>query len=419
MRTPAPLHHRDFRLLFTGRTVGYLGNAAAPIALAYAVLDLTGSFAELGLVVVARSVANVVLLLAGGVLADRWPRALVLTGSQMMAAGTQGAVAALVLTGTATVPLLAGLGVLNGAAAAIAFPATASLVPHTVPAHLLRQANALSRLGLNAALVGGAAVGGALVALVGPGWGLALDATCFAVAALCFSRITAALVARTIRTSPWRDLREGWVEFVARRWVWVVVAQFCVVNAAWVGGTAVLGPAVANTTIGRLGWGFSSAALGAGLAIGALIAMRRQPDRALGFGVLLCLTLTAPLLVLARGPSLVVLLPVMFVAGVALEQFGVAWDVSLQENVPPERLARVYSYDALGSYLAIPLGEVAVGPIAERVGIGPTLVGCAALIAAATLTALVSNDVRQLRRRPPVTDHAPHSQESPSGPSAG
>jgi len=260
---------------------------------------------------------------------------------------------------------------------------------------------------LNAALVGGGAVGGALVALVGPGLGLALDATCFAVAALCFSRITAALVGRTIRTSPWRDLREGWGEFVARRWVWVVVAQFCVVNAAWVGGTAVLGPAVANTTIGRLGWGFSSAALGAGLAIGALIAMRRQPDRALGFGVLLCLTLTAPLLVLARGPSLVVLLPVMFVAGVALEQFGVAWDVSLQENVPPQRLARVYSYDALGSYLAIPLGEVAVGPIAERLGIGPTLVGCAALIAAATLTALASNDVRRLRRRPPVTEHTP------------
>ncbi len=89
----------------------------------------------------------------------------------------------------------------------------------------------------------------------------------------------------------------------------------------------------------------------------------------------------------------------MFLAGVALEQFGVAWDVPLQENVPPDRLARVYSYDALGSFIAIPVGEVAVVPVAERVGLAPTLLVCAVLVVLAALLALTSSDVRGLRRR--------------------
>lgn len=155
-----PFRYPHFRRLFAGRTINYLGNAVAPIALAFAVLDLTGSVAALGVVVAARSLANVALLLVGGVVADRLPRALVLTGSQVVAALSQAVVAGLVLTGTATVPLLIGLGLVNGAAAALAFPATAALLPQCVPPHLLREANALSRLGINGALVGGAAAGG-------------------------------------------------------------------------------------------------------------------------------------------------------------------------------------------------------------------------------------------------------------------
>lgn len=403
MNALEPLRHSNFRRLFAGRTIAHLGNAVAPIALGFAVLDLTGSVASLGLVVASRSVANVALLLVAGVLADRLPRGLVVSGSQAVAAVSQGVVAVLVLTGSATVPLLAGLGVVNGAAAALAFPATSALVPQTVPPHLLQQANALSRLGLNGALIGGAAAGGALVALAGPGWGLAVDALTFALAAACFAGVSVSSLRSGSATSPLRDLRDGWTEFASRRWVWVVVLQFCVVNAAWVGGSAVLGPAVADDTIGRASWGLSLAALPVGLVVGGLVAMRWRPERALGWGVLVGLTLALPLVALALAPSLLWLLPSMFLAGVALEQFGVAWDVALQENVPPDRLARVYSYDALGSYLAIPVGEVAVGPVAERVGLAPTLLGCAALVVVATLLALASREVRGLRSRQAVS----------------
>jgi MFS family permease len=79
---------------------------------------------------------------------------------------------------------------------------------------------------------------------------------------------------------------------------------------------------------------------------------------------------------LALFPLPAVLLPAAFVTGVAMEQFGVAWEVSLQEHVPADKLARVYSYDALGSFLAIPIGQVAAGPIADHVGARAALLGC-------------------------------------------
>lgn len=396
-----PLRHGAFRWLISGRSASYLGNAVAPIALAFAVLDLTGSVTDLGWVVGARSVTNVALLLFGGVVADRLPRALVLTASCAAAALTQGAVAALVLSDTATIPLLIVLSAVNGAVSAMAFPAAAALTPQTVPARLVRPANALLRLSTNTALVGGAAVGGVLVAAVGPGWGIAVDAAMFAASGLCFSRIRVVDIRAASsdeEPSTWRQLREGWGEFTQRTWVWVVVLQFMVVNAALTGGIAVLGPAVADDTFGRRAWGFVLAHQTVGMVIGGLIALRWQPRHALRYGVALTALTAAPLLVLAHAPSAAVLGLVLLLDGIAIEQFGVAWDVSLQQNVPPDRLARVYSYDAVGSFVAIPIGEVVVGPVAGQVGVGATLTGAGVLVVLATAAALLSASVRGLQR---------------------
>ena len=179
----APLRYSAFRYLATGRLVNMLGNGVAPIALAFAVLDLTGSVRDLGLVVGTRSLMTVLFVLFGGVVADRIPRRLVLVGSNVLAALTQAAVATLVLTGTATIPLLLALGAANGIVSALAQPASAAATPQTVPPELIQPANALIRLGINAGMIGGAALGGLLVAAVGPGWGLAVDALTFAIAA--------------------------------------------------------------------------------------------------------------------------------------------------------------------------------------------------------------------------------------------
>jgi MFS family permease len=409
------LRHSAFRWLISGRSTSYLGNSVAPIALAFAVLDLTGSVSDLGWVVGARSVANVALLLFGGVVADRLPRALVLTASCAAAAVTQGAVAALVLTGTATIPWLVVLSAVNGAVSAMAFPAAAALTPQTVPERLMRPANALLRLSTNAALVGGAAVGGVLVAAVGPGWGIAVDASMFALSGVFFSRIRVADVHAKGDDEPstWQELREGWSEFTQRRWVWVVVLQFMVVNASLTGGIAVLGPAVADDTFGRRAWGLVLAVQTLGMVVGGLIALRWQPRHALRYGVALTALTAVPLLVLAHAPSALVLAVTMLADGIAIEQFGVAWDVSLQQNVPADRLARVYSYDAVGSFVAIPVGEMLVGPIAGQVGVEATLTGAAVLVVVATAAALASGSVRGLQRTDAAT-----SEDVVSGPHA-
>lgn len=409
MNQAGPLAHRDFRFLVSARVVDMLGNAIAPVALAFAVLDLTGSAAALGIVVAARSVANVALVLFGGVLADRWKRSTVLVWSNVLSAGSQATVAALVLTDAATVPRLLALSVVNGAAAATSLPAASALVPQTVPSAALGQANALTRLGSNGAAMAGAALGGLLVAAVGPGWGLAVDAASFLLAGLLYAGVRASLPPRTRATSTWEDLRDGWQAFTSRTWIWAVVAAFAVLNAVFAGGVHVLGPVVADQTVGRAGWGFVLASETAGMAAGAVVAMRWQPRRPLRAGMLCASTVGLLPIALAVSPTLPVLLATGLVAGVCIETFAIAWDTSLQTHVPPDRLARVYSYDMLGSFVAIPVGEVTVGPLAEAIGTDPVLIGAGVLALVVSLATLSSRSVRDLSRGTPGSSEPPPS----------
>ncbi|WP_378147102.1 MFS transporter [Cnuibacter sp. UC19_7] len=398
---PRPLRHPRFRWLLAARTTSILGNAVAPIALAFAVLDLTGSAADLGLVVGARSLATVLVLVFGGVLADRLPRDILLVGTSLAAAVLQAVVAMLVVSGSATVPALLGLSALGGAVAAVSLPASAAMVPETVPKDALRPANALLRLGLNGGSIVGASAGAGIVALIGPGWGLAVDAAGFLLAALLFSRMRLPRMrpgaVGGARSSVVADLRDGWREFAARRWVWIVVVQFTVLNAAFVGATTVLGPVVADESFGRAAWGLVVAAQTVGLALGALLALRWRPSRALGIGVALMAVTALPVATLGVAPALPTLLVAFALGGVALEVFAIAWDQSLQGHIPPAALSRVYSYDMIGSFAAIPLGETLVGPLAHTVGTAPTLVGCAAVIVVATMAAASTRAVWRVR----------------------
>ncbi|GAA0536431.1 MFS transporter [Paractinoplanes ferrugineus] len=444
-----PLRHRPFQLLLAGRTVNALGNAFAPIALAFAVLDLTGSATDLGLVVGARTIVNVAFLLFGGVLADRMPKNLLMVGSSVAAGLTQGVVAALVLTDSATIPLLIGLAAINGMVGALALPASASILPQTVPADVRQQANAVGRVFLNGAAILGAPVAGIVVAAVGPGWGIVVDAATFLIAAVCFAALGSVLPAPApaagtapitgekvveqaagglpgedfglVAAAPGvpekapeakrpgiiSDLRTGWSEFRSRTWLWVVVAGFCVANMAWGGGLFVLGPVIADETIGRRAWGFVLAAETAGMIIGGLIAMRLKLRRLLYFGVASCSLIAVPLFVLGLYPHFWLLILGALVAGLGVEQFGVAWETTMQEHIPADKLARVYSYDMVGSFVAIPIGEMAIGPISHAVGTRSTLLGAAVLMVAAFVLQLSSRDVRTLRHKLPEPEIRP------------
>ena len=401
-----PWRHPSFRWLYLGRNIDALGNGVAPVALAFAVLDLTGSKVALGIVVAARSVTNVALLLFGGVVADRFRRERVAVVAASMAALSQSAVAGLVLTGSAQVWSLAAISAVNGAAAALALPASSAMLPQIVDAGDLPKANALLRVGLNLAGLLGVAAGVQLVAAVGPGWGIAVDAASFAVSALAFSRVQPSPAMPQERATVLADLLDGWSEFTRRRWVWIVVAQFAVVNAASSGVRGVLAPVVADQTFGRQAYGWILTIFSLGLLAGSLLALKIRPRRTLLYGVSVILLLALPPLALAVSPTVVPVALAFFITALAYDQFGVAWDLSLQQNVSSDKLARVYSYDMVGSLAAVPIGQVLVGPLAQAFGTERTLLVCASAIVLATLLAISDPSVRGL-----VT----HSQEAISG----
>ncbi|GIG56835.1 MFS transporter [Longispora fulva] len=392
-----PLRYPKFRLLLAGRFTNTLGGAVAPVALAFAVLDLTGSVTDLGLVVGARSVANVLFLLFGGVLADRLPRSAILIGSSTLSALSQGAIAMLFLTGHATVPVLVALAAVNGTVSAFAYPASAAILPQTVPDGERQSANAFSRLATNGAMIVGAPLGGVLIAATSPGWGLVVDAASFLISGVLFALLRVPSVARGgTRDSILHDLRTGWREFSSRTWLWAVVLGFMFLNAAVVAAGTVLGPGIAKATIGAGGWGAVLGAQTFGMVLGALLAMRLRVRRLLRLGVVSVGALCLLPLALAFAPNLPALAAAGFLSGICVEQFSVAWETSMQQEVPPDLLARVYSYDMLGSFVAIPIGQMAAGPVSKLIGVGPTLVGCAAVVLLATAGMLVVRGVRTL-----------------------
>jgi hypothetical protein len=291
----------------------------------------------------------------------------------------------------------------------------------------------VGRLLLNGATIVGAPLAGIVVAAVGPGWGLATDAASFAIAALCFAlvrvpapaRATPAAVpsekdaeftgaeqsgglpASEARPSIFADLRTGWTEFWSRTWLWVVVAGFCVINACNAGSISVLGPVIADATFGRKSWGFVLAASTAGLIAGGLIAMRIRVRRLLFLGCATTAAMALPILALGIYPHIALLVVAGIISGLGLEQFGVAWETTMQEHIPADKLARVYSYDMVGSLLAVPLGQVLAGPAAQAFGTEAALVGAAILIMVAVLGMLSSRDVRHLAHKLPSRASGP------------
>jgi predicted MFS family arabinose efflux permease len=349
-------------------------------------------------------VPQLVLVLFGGVFADRLPRHLVMVGSNLLSGAAQGAIALLLLTHHAQLWHFLVFQVVRGMATSFFFPASQGLIPQTVSAAQLQQANALLGLTRNATSILGAALGGALVVLAGPGWALAFDAGTYAASALVLAAM------RLPRAEPLEahgilhDLADGWSEFVSRAWLWTIVVAAGFGNMASVGAAMVLGPLVAKESLGGAGaWAAIIACEGAGFLVGGLFLLRWQPRRPLFVGEAALLVWALPLVFLASVRSTPLIAAGFFFSGLALEIFNVAWSTALQQHVPLEKLSRVSAYDALGSFVFIPLGLTIVGPIADAIGVEETLWLAAAVLLVSTLAALAVRDVRELRR----VDHAP------------
>jgi predicted MFS family arabinose efflux permease len=395
-----PLAERDFRFLFLGRTISLLGNAVAPVALAFAVLDdLDGSATELGLVLAAIWVPQILFILIGGVWADRLPRHLVMVGTDLIMFATQASVAALLLAERAELWHLVVLQVVRGVATAFFFPASTGLVPQLVSAPSLQQANALLLLSQSSMGILGAASAGVVVAAAGAGWALAFDAATFLASAALLVRIRLPRGARMQGSDIVRELREGWDEFRSRTWLWAIVVSAALGNFAIQVGVTVLGPVVADRELGgATAWGLIVSGEAAGFLVAGLVALRFRPERPLLVGCL-ALLLHVPLVAAIAVPAPVALIVAVGVAGgFGIQLFNVLWVTTLQQHIPQDHLSRVSAYDLLGSFIAIPIGLTIAGPLSDVIGVHATIWAAGGLLLAATLPLLALPDVRRLRR---------------------
>jgi MFS family permease len=395
-----PLGRPAFRWFFAGRLVSMLGTSLSSVALAFAVLDASGTAGDLGLVLAAHSVALIVFLLAGGVVADRLPRSTVLVGSHLGAGITQGALAAVLLTGSLGMTVVAALSGLNGVLTAFTMPALRGIVPELVDAAHLQRANALLSTAGNATKVLGPTVAGVLAATAGGGWALALDALSYVLAAGLLTRLRLAPRRPLQAGSLLGDLRTGWHAFRSTTWVWAVTGAFLFINLVQQGAWSVLGPDIARATFGEAAWGLVLSGRAVGLVVTGAVMYRvlvRYPLRA---GQVASALLALPLLVLGTGAPVGWIVAAACVAGAGSAVAAICWDTALQEHVPREVLSRVSSYDQLGSFVGMPVGQAVAGPLALAFGHAPVLMVAAVSLAILALVPLTARSVRDLRHVP-------------------
>jgi len=374
----------------------------APIAIAFGVLELTGSASSAAIVIAAPTTAQIFLVLMGGTLADRTSRQKLMVGADVLAMAAQFCIALLFLAGEATVPVLALLMLIMGSAMAMHVPAATGFIPQLVKRGELQAANSLLALARNSSITLGAALAGMLVAFLGAGITLLIDAITFGVSALLIATIKPRAQEQIQEASFFADIKSGWREFTRHTWLWVIVVQFSLVVAAIEAIWALLGPAIAIEQLGgAVSWGFVSASMGIGTVLGGLIAMRLQVRRPMYFATLLVFFFSLLAITLSIPAEVWIICVAAFIGGVTGQIFGVLWYTTLQKEIPGHLLSRVSAYDHLGSIALAPLGIVVGGFLFEWLGGRSTLIIAALTIIIPTVFALMVPAVRNLKSDQP------------------
>jgi MFS family permease len=356
---------RSFRRLLSAHAASTFGDGIAPIAVAFAVLDLSGSATDLGLVLAARTLGLVVFVLVGGVVADRISRVRVMICADLGRLVIQAATAVLLISGGARIWQLVALQAANGAAAAFFQPALTGLVSQTVHAKRLQPANAALNLVDSLGSVLGPVVAGVLVTAIGSGWAIAGDAATFAVSAAFLAGIHLPSHRPPRSAGAFAELRDGWHEVRSRQWLWVMIAAFAVFQFLILSTWQVLGPVVSDRDLGGPGtWAAVLACWGIGAASGGIVGFRLRPRRPMiACAVTLCLPAPSLALLGCEAPT-AALGASAALAGCALSLGAIFWDTTLQQQVPEASVSRVIAYDWLGSTALRPVGYAVVAAVA-------------------------------------------------------
>lgn len=388
------LRERDFRILFTVRTISSIGDRITPIALAFGILGISSSPVELGLVLSSRTIAMICFLLIGGVWADRLSRKKVLIGTDLLRFGTQTVTAFLLITHSSSIWMLVVMQVLAGAGQGFFRPASTGVVPETVSPQLLQQANSLLSISETSVTILGAAIAGVLTATVGPGWAIAIDAATFGISALLLAQMKLEYKVKPSKNTFLQDLMTGWSEFSSRGWLMYMVVLFAVFHLTVWAPMFVLGPQVTKQSLnGVLSWSMIMTAYGIGSIVGGVIGIRAITRTPLLMVNLMFIPQAFPLLCLALTKSIVLITTAALLSGVASGFSGTLWDTILQKNVPAHALSRVSSYDWFVSMASLPVGYAIVGPLADKFGVDLVLIVGSFVMIVSSLTTILSKNI--------------------------
>jgi hypothetical protein len=417
------LRDRDFAHFFAGYATSLLGTSMSALAVSFAVLDGGGTASDLGLVLAAGIVPQVLFMLGGGVMADRVGRRPVMLGADAARCAAQAALAGAVLAGRPALWVFIVLAMARGTGDAVFTPALSGLTVELAPPDDLVNANALLSAARAAAVVAGPSLAGVLVALAGPGTVIAIDAGSYAVSVLALASLRlpaagqgrarrsagpapagpAAVQRKSARLAVVRtgldDLRDGWAEFRGRAWLVITTVQFTLFNLLTWGPFLLLGPVLCRDYLGGAGaWGAVMACYGAGSVLGSLLALGRRPHRPMvaatvatfGYGLpCALLALHAPVAGVAAGA---------LAAGTGSALAGTFSAAAEQQQLPAGVLARVSAFQAVTAFSLGPLAFAAAGPVAALLGARAVLgfgaawstVSCAVVLALPAVRAVTS-----------------------------
>jgi MFS family permease len=404
-----------FRTLLTARIISNLGNGLGPIALAFGVLGVDGATASsLSIVMAAQMGPMVLLMLFGGVVADRFPRALVVGVSDILLSGFVITNGIMLVNGTATVLSLAVIAFISGSLNALWWPAFAGLIPEIVDEDDLQSANAVIGLGANGANIAGTVTGGIIVAGIGAGWAMVADGISFLIAGLLvftLRKYGKTRVQNEHSPTVYADLVHGWKEFISRSWVVAVVAGYAFLNMIYESVFAVVGPVHAEQELGGpKPWSWILAALSVGMITGVLVSLKVRPSHPLVIALSAQFAVAGWILTMGVTNLIPLIMISAFFAGIAFDFFFVLWQTAMQSNIPRESLSRVSSYDAFGSLALAPLGLIVAGPITEKFGSSTTLLVMGFLFIAILAVMISVPAVRQLEGK------TAESAENPANP---
>jgi len=393
------LREANFRWLIGAQWTSLVGDYMILAALPFAVFAVGGSSAQVGIAFGVNAIALLALVLLGGVIGDRASRRSVMIGADLVRFGSGAAFALLLISGHSEFWQLLVVQVVHGAGSAFFLPALSGLLPETVPEERLQEANALRGLCAASAAMIGPAIAGILVATLGPGCVFAVDAGTFLISAafLTKMRLSAKVASEG---SVMADLVEGWSEFRRRTWLWVVVAEFALLNALVFAPFYVFGASVAEHSLGGPGaWAAILAASGAGELIGGILALSWRPRKPLLVATMVIAS-WAPLILLLAALAPVALIAAFAVpAGMSLAIFAAIWHTTMQSHLPREHLSRLSSYDWVGSIALLPVGYLLAGFIEAALGTRAGLLGAGVVVIVATFAVASVPSVRHLKSK--------------------